>query len=214
MTGTELFLTISLVGLAFIIPAIIGSIGLDVLDLGMGQGDLTMVFVGLGSGAAIGGASALIALHTFHTSMTAAWFTFFLIAVTLAVLVFMVGMNLKKASSGAGDAITLDSLKGHEYPLRHSVKEGSLGELYIDDCSSVPFTVWFRAKESASAGATVRVLGASQESPKQVEAEIVHDTYTVFIPTVNTVKHTSSDQCHLGYSSHGDVNACKTIENK
>lgn len=187
-TGTG-FLMMALVGLALIAPFVIGSVGLDVLDLGVGQGELSVVFVGLGSGMAVGGASALIALHAFHASMTAAWLAFAVIAVMFAVIVSMLGMKLIKTGSGAGDAVMLDSLKGHEYPLRHSVKAGSLGELCVNDRGSAPFTVWFRAKEPASAGTTVRILGASKESPKQVEAEIIHDEdlYAVLMPAAAVV---------------------------
>jgi hypothetical protein len=175
---SSVFIIIALIGLALIILNCISGIGLDLFDLGLGDGIVSLILISLGTGAALGSAFALIAINTFNTSMLTAWLVFIISMILLAMLVFIVSMRLQKLGSGDGDAIALDSLAGREYALQHDVKAGKLGELFITDCGSVPFTVWFRANENASAGATVRITGASSESPKQVNAIIIHDMYT------------------------------------
>lgn len=175
---SSVFIIIALIGLALIILNCISGIGPDLFDLGLGDGIVSLILISLGSGAALGSAFALIAINTFNASMLTAWLVFIISMILLTMLVFIVSMRLQKAGSGDGDAIALNSLAGREYALQHDVKAGKLGELFITDCGSVPFTVWFRASENANAGATVRITGDSSESPKQVNAVIIHDMYT------------------------------------
>lgn len=179
---SSIFIIIALIGLALILLNCISGIGLDLFDVGLGDGILSLIFISLGTGAALGSAFALIAINAFNASMLIAWLVFIISMILLTMLVFIISMRLQKLGSGDGDAITLDSLAGREYALQHDVKAGNLGELFITDCGSVPFTVWFRASENASAGATVRITGASTVSPKQVNAVIIHDMYTASLP--------------------------------
>lgn len=179
---SNVFIIIALIGLALILLNCISGIGLDLFDAGLGDGIISLIFISLGTGAALGSAFALIAINTFNASMLTAWLVFIISMILLTMLVFIISMRLQKLGSGDGDAIALDSLAGREYALQHDVKAGKLGELFITDCGSVPFTVWFRASENASAGATVRITGASTESPKQVNAVIIHDMYTASLP--------------------------------
>lgn len=179
---SNVFIIIALIGLALILLNCISGIGLDLFDVGLGDGVVSLIFISLGTGAALGSAFALIAINTFNASMLIAWLVFIISMILLTMLVFIISMRLQKLGSGDGDAITLDSLAGREYALQHDVKAGKLGELFITDCGSVPFTVWFRASENANAGATVRITGASTASPKQVNAVIIHDMYTASLP--------------------------------
>lgn len=59
---SSVFIIIALIGLALILLNCISGIGLDLLDVGLGDGIVSLIFISLGTGAALGSAFALIAI--------------------------------------------------------------------------------------------------------------------------------------------------------